>query len=662
MTLLLVPLLLAAGSAEPATAIADAAPVPGVPSLLASGIPPIPAELRERMTQYQNVRAASLLDVSEDGGAVLVATRFGNTTQLHVVSQPLGAREQITFFDEPVFRGRFSPRDPRTLFYLRDAGGSELNQLYRLDRRTGRSELLTDGKSRHESLVISPDGRRLAYSGTGRNGKDTDVYLAEAATPREARILVQGEGTFHPLDFSPDGQSLLVQKFRSASDSDLLLVDVATGARRQLTPAEGKGSVRAAAFAADGKGVWLVTDRFNDFDELTLLDLRRPEAPPRPITRTIRWNVEGIEVARDGSRVALTVNADGMSRLYLYDPRAGRLAPVDIPAGIVTGLAFPAKRSSGLFLALTTARSPSDVWRVDVGKRALVRWTRSEVGGLDPDRFVEPQLVRYPSSDGLTVPAFLYRPPSTFPGKRPAVVVWHGGPEGQSRPWFTPLIQYWAVERGFAVLLPNVRGSTGYGKAYLAMDDGPKRERALDDIGATLDFLASQPDVDPERIAVYGGSYGGYMVLASLAFHPGRIRAGVDAFGISSIPSFLEHTQAYRRDLRRAEYGDERVPEVRAVQERISPLAHADRIDALLFVQQGRNDPRVPQSEAEQIVQAVRAKGREVWYLLALDEGHGFAKKENRDQATLAAALFLERALAATPGAAGSGSAGPTSP
>jgi len=662
MLLPLLSLLLAADPAAPLTSVADALPVPGNPNLLQSGIPPIPPGLRERMNRYQNARSAALLDVAEDGGAVLVATRFGSTAQLHLVSQPLGMREQLTFFDEPVASGRLAPGASRTVFYLRDAGGSEFHQIYRLDRGTGRSELLTDGKSRHGSLVISHDGKRLAWSGTGRNGKDTDVYLADAAGSGQARLLVQGDGTFQPLDFSPDGGRLLVRQFRSATDSDLLVVDVANGERRLLTPSGGKASVGAAAFAADGKGVWLVTDRWSDFDELYRLDPEKPEAAPRSVTRTIRWNVERLDVARDGSRVALTVDADGASRLYVYEPRTGRLFPVDIPAGIVTGLAFPAKRTGVLFFGLTTARSPGDVFQLDIGRKKVVRWTRSEVGGLDVDSLVEPRLVRYPSSDGVVVPAFLYRPPRSFPGKRPAVVVWHGGPEGQARPGFAPLYQYLAVELGYAVLLPNVRGSDGYGKAYLAMDDGPKRERALDDIRATLDFLGEQPDVDKDRIAVYGGSYGGYMVLASLAFQPGRIRAGVDIVGISSIPTFLESTQAYRRDLRRAEYGDERIAEVRVVQERISPLNHAGDIDALLFVQQGRNDPRVPQSEAEQIVQSVRARGKDVWYLLALDEGHGFAKKANRDHAGLAAVLFLERALGATPGADGSGSRGPTSP
>jgi dipeptidyl aminopeptidase/acylaminoacyl peptidase len=351
-------------------------------------------------------------------------------------------------------------------------------------------------------------------------------------------------------------------------------------------------------------------------------------------------------VARDGSRIAFTVNQEGQSRLWLLDPRSGALEPVELPAGIVGKLAFPARRSGLLFISLVSGRAPADVFALDLATRRPTRWTRSEAGGLDTSRFSDAELVRWPSTDGVTVTGFLHRPPpQAFPGRRPVVIVWHGGPEGQSRPTFAPLYQFWATELGLAVLLPNVRGSAGYGKRFLGLDDGVLRERSLADVGATLDFVARDPGLDPARVGVYGGSYGGYLVLASLAFFPGRVRAGVDVVGISSIPSFLENTQAYRRDLRRAEYGDERDPAVRAVQERISPLFHADKLDAMLLVQQGRNDPRVPQSEAEQIVQALRAKGREVWYLLGMNEGHGFAKKENRDYATAATALFFQQKL-----------------
>jgi dipeptidyl aminopeptidase/acylaminoacyl peptidase len=644
MHLLALAVLLAAAPSE-----LDLAPLPGRPNLLALGAPEVPAALAARLEQYQNARSAVLFDVAPDANAVLVGTRFASTVQLHLVARPLGMREQLTFGQEPVRAARFAPGDPRSVYYLSDVGGGEYYQLYRLDRRSGRSELLTDGKSRHDALVVSRDGRRLAYAGTGRNGRDTDVYVAETASPREARRVVEAQGTFFPIEFSHDGSRLLVVQFRSIADADLILVDVSTGARRALLA--GKGSVRDAAFSADGRAVYVVTDRFSDANALVRVALGSPAAEPRPAAPGVAADVENVAVAPDG-RVAFTTNADGYSALHLLDPRTGKLSVTALPKGVADAIRFPVGRSDRLAVALALPTSPLDVHVVDLEAGRLERWTRSEVGGLDPASFVEPELVSYPSVGGVRVPAFLYR--KAGEGKRPVVVLWHGGPEAQFRPTFGPFVQFLATELGLAVLAPNVRGSDGYGKRYLAMDDGVRREEALTDIGATFDFVASRKDLDASRLAVYGGSYGGYMVLASMAFFGEKVRAGVDVVGISSLPTFLRSTAEYRRDLRRAEYGDERVPEVLAVQERISPLNHVEKLGAPLFVIQGRNDPRVPQSEAEQIVKAVRAKGKEVWYLLALDEGHGFQKKENRDVMTAAIALFLERQLLGDGAAGGS--------
>jgi dipeptidyl aminopeptidase/acylaminoacyl peptidase len=635
---ILVALLLAADSAVPGMQ-----PAPGVPSLLQSGVPEVPADLRARAGQYLDARAAALQDVSDDGSALLIATRFGSTNQLHVVEAPLGMRTQITFGNEPISRGRFAPGDPLTVWYLQDQGGAEFYQVYRLDRRTGRAELITDGKSRHGALTVSRDGKRIAFNGTGRNGKDTDVYLADASAPKAAKRVTQAEGTWTPLEFSPDGRQLLVTQERSIQDADLHLLDIASGQLRQVTPKEGKASVAEAHFAADGKGVYLITDRWSEFNQLYRI---APDGKQQPLAAEIKWDLENLAVSEDGSQVAIAANEDGRSRLYLVDPRTGRPRPVALPENAVIGaMGFPRKKPGLLALTFQTATQPTDAYQVDLRSGRVVRWTRSEVGGLDPSRFVDAQLVRYPAGGGAgTMPAFLYKPRGAA-GKLPVVIVWHGGPEGQSRPTFVPTWQLFAAELGLAVLLPNVRGSVGYGKAYLAADDGVKREQALSDIAATLDYIASQPDLDAARVGVYGGSYGGYMTLATVAFQPKRVRAAVDVVGISSLPSFLQNTQAYRRDLRRAEYGDERDPAVRAVQERISPLGSVEKIEAELFVVQGKNDPRVPQSEAEQIVQAVRKRGKDVWYLLGLNEGHGFQKKENRDYLTPAIALFWQQKL-----------------
>ena len=645
MLSLLLAALLAEAHLNIDSTVADLHPVRGNAALLASGIPDAAPEVRQRVLHYLHARSASLLDVTPDGGQLLIATRFGGTRQMHLVDHPRGDRYQLTFGEEPIGAARFVPGDPDSILFLQDAGGGEFFQIHKFDRRTGRSTRLSDGKSRHESLHLSRDGKTAAFSSTARNGKDTDVYVADAADIGHPRALVTDGGTWNPVEFSPDGKQLLVIHFRSVADADLSIVEVESGLRHQLTPKEGHASVRAARFSADGKAVYLVSNRWSDFESLYRLELDGAAAAPRPVAPGLRWDVEHLSVARDGSKLALTVNADGYSQLHLFDVASGKLQAQGLPAGIVGSLAFPDGRSDLLMLEMHGPRSPGDVFHLDLKSGELVRWTRSETGGLDLGSLIEPSLVRYPSTDGVQVPAFLYKAKVDAGVKQPVIVVWHGGPEGQSRPGFSPFAQMLATELGAAVLMPNVRGSDGYGKAYLSMDDGIKREASLADIGATFDWIATQPGLDPDRVAVYGGSYGGYMTLASVAFFPKRVRAGVDVVGISSLPTFLKTTQGYRRDLRRAEYGDERDPAVRAVQERISPLAKVGDIEAALFVQQGRNDPRVPQSEAEQLVRALRSRGRDVWYLLALDEGHGFKKKANSDYAAVATVMFLRSKL-----------------
>jgi len=362
------------------------------------------------------------------------------------------------------------------------------------------------------------------------------------------------------------------------------------------------------------------------------------------LTADIPWDVEGLAASRDGKQLAFITNEGGQSVVWLAPTRAPQARKrLALPDGVVGGVVFdPAGKR--LAVSLTTPRSPTDVWVVDLARPAVpVRWTTSEVGGLDPASFVAPELVKVPSFDGVAVPAWVYRAPRE--GRRPVVIAIHGGPEAQTRNSFTSTYQYWLRELGVSVIAPNVRGSTGYGRKYLQMDDGPKRMDAVKDIGALLDWIRTQPDLDAERVAVYGGSYGGFMVLASLVAYPERLRCGVDSVGISNFVTFLQNTEDYRKDLRRVEYGDERDPAMRTFLEEISPLNHVDRIVDPLLVVQGRNDPRVPMSEAEQIVASLRQRQAPVWYLLANDEGHGFRRKANRDFLTRAVTLFFEEHL-----------------
>jgi dipeptidyl aminopeptidase/acylaminoacyl peptidase len=337
--------------------------------------------------------------------------------------------------------------------------------------------------------------------------------------------------------------------------------------------------------------------------------------------------------------VAFTINQDGASRLYLLEGNAHR--ELKLPLGIVAGVEFS---PDGKDLGFTLARpdAPADAYSLRLADGSLTRWTYSEVGGLDPASFIVPARIQFSTFDGRQIPAYYYKPRTASSDHRAAVLVnIHGGPEGQYRPLFSGITQYQANEMGLAVIYPNVRGSAGYGKTYLQLDNAEKREDSVRDIGALLEWIRSQPELDASRVAVTGGSYGGYMVLASLVNFPDRIKAGIDIVGIANFITFMERTSPYRQDLRRAEYGDERKPEMRAVFERINPSNRADKIRSALLVAHGTNDPRVPFSEAQQIAEKVRAAGRPVWTVYADNEGHGFAKKDNRDYLTAVEVLFL---------------------
>jgi len=644
----------AAGSeATVAEAVAPATP-PGVIDdgvVRLDGTPEVPEELHARLQQFLETRSATVQEMADDGRSMLITTRFADTAQLHLVSTPMGARRQVTFSGEPVYGAAFYPNDDNAVLVHEDIGGSENYQLYRLDLRTGRRTRITDGRSRNIEFLFSRDGARLAYVSNARNGRDMDVWMSDGASVGE--LFLERSGDWHVVEFSRDGTRLLLQEFVSITDMRLFVVDVASRTVTRISPEGATGADRAAAFSGDGRTLYVVSDRGGEFAELyevPVADAARVSdlTTWRPLTRTIPWNVEDVALSPDGRTLAFSVNEDGISQLRLLDTRSRRVSSIEgLPRGVITGLRF-AREAPVVGFSISASGLSGDAFTYDLRARRTARWTQSEMGGLDPAIFVEPELVHFPSFDGRSIPAFYYRPrarPGHENERMPVVVSIHGGPEAQARPWFSPLVQYLAAEAGIAVIAPNVRGSDGYGTSYLALDDGRRREDSVRAIGALLDWVGARPELDPGRMAVYGGSYGGYMVLASLVHFGDRLRAGVDVVGIANFVTFLENTAAYRRDLRRVEYGDESDAEMRTFLTGISPVTHVDRIRSALFVAHGANDPRVPAAEAEQIVSAVRAGGHDVWYMLARNEGHGFLRKSNRDRFTELSAMFLERHL-----------------
>ena len=611
------------------------------PAIAVESVPVVPGELMQRLAQYQNTRAAVFRGWCPHGTGMLIATRFGDTAQLHRVYSAGGRREQVTFFREPC-NGVFLPSaQDGALLLTMSQGGSENDQVYLLDRQTGRASLLTDGKSRNLLGPARDDGARVVISNNSRNGRDTDLYLSEPRRPGSLKMLMQTTNEFWTAtDWSADGSKLLVNRYVSINESYPGLLDAASGEKTMFPIPGGKASYQNLKFARDGKSAYVTTDARGEFQELARLDLSSMQYDW--LTSDIPWDVESIEVDHHAGIVAFTVNEDGASSLYFLDPQPGsKPRKVDVPLGVIENLEF---NTNGQLLGFTLAQpnAPGEAYALRVSTGELTRWTFSEVGGLNSESFVVPTRIRFPSFDKREIPAFVYRPRGASAEKKaPVLINIHGGPESQSQPTFAGMDQFYVNELGIAVIYPNVRGSAGYGKTYLKLDNAEKREDSVRDIGALLDWIAKQPDLDSSRVAVIGGSYGGYMVLGSLVMHGERLKAGIDIVGIANFTTFLKNTSPYRQDLRRAEYGDERDPKMQEVFERISPANHPDKIRSALLVAHGRNDPRVPFSEAEQIAAKVRANGRDVWTVYADNEGHGFAKKPNRDYLTAVIAMFL---------------------
>jgi dipeptidyl aminopeptidase/acylaminoacyl peptidase len=616
-------------------------------NLVIEGIPEIPEPVVERLRQYQNTRSASLEGWHPAGQGIVISTRFGETRQIHWVAEPGGARRQLTFFAEPVGGSTVSP-DPEVNGFLfgKDVGGSEFYQIFFFDLATGESRMMTDGKSRNGGATWANDGKRFVFYTTRRNGRDWDLHIGEFDKPGASTPVLEKEGTWFPVEFSPDDSKLLVIRYVSANENYPHLLDLESGELTKLFTSDEPVSYSTAAFSRDGKGIYYSSDENSEFKRLRYHDLVTGKS--RILTADIPWDVSGLDLSDDGKHAAFTTNENGITQLYVKALPDWVDVPLpEIPIGQVYGLEFsPHGRTLGL--VLNTSQTPGDIFSLELASKKLVRWTHSEVGGLQADRFATPELIEYETFDNVegkprTIPAFYYKPRGD--GPHPVIISIHGGPEGQSRPYFSATVQYWVNELGVAVLTPNVRGSSGYGKSYLKLDNGFLREESVKDIGKLLDWIDTRPELDSERVGVYGGSYGGYMVLASMVHYNDRLRAGVDVVGISNFVTFLKNTKDYRRDLRRVEYGDERVPEMEAFLQQISPANQAEKITKPLFVVQGLNDPRVPVTESEQMVQEIRKNGGDVWYLMAKDEGHGFRKKRNSDYYQAAASLFLERYL-----------------
>tara|TARA_Y100000748_G_scaffold55505_1_gene43880 strand:- start:82 stop:2019 length:1938 start_codon:yes stop_codon:yes gene_type:complete len=617
-------------------------------NLILEDIPAIPQSIKENLLKFQNVRSAAFRGFNNNNNELFISTRFGNVSQLHLVKNPGAARNQITYFQEPIGSVTMHPTQSSIAFTM-DKGGTENAQIYLLDPETASSQMLTDGISRNGGPLWSNSGDQIAFQSTKRNGSSNDIWIMPIDAPQKSELILESlDGSWWgAADWTEDDDKVLVQNYISVADSKVYMVDLKTKTKTLILGKKDKPSVNSAlAFGEKDKGIFFITNQYGEFNQLAYFDFETSKVTV--ISKEISWDVDGFSISDNSKKAAFVVNENGYSSLYLMNPKSFALKKVTtMPIGLIGGMQF-SKDNKSLGLTLNTYQSPSDTYVLDLknnslGFGSLTRWTFSEVGGLDTSKFAKPELIEYESFDGRKIPAFIYAQKTDNP--QPVIISIHGGPEGQARPSFSSTYQLWMANLGAAVITPNVRGSDGYGKNYLSLDNGFKREDSVKDIGALLDWIETQPHLDSSRVAVYGGSYGGYMVLASAVHYSDRLKAAVDIVGISNFVTFLKNTKDYRRDLRRVEYGDERDPAMESFLQKISPNNNVDQIKVPMFVVQGENDPRVPVTEAEQIVQSLRENNKKVWYMNALNEGHGYRKKENRDIYQQAVILFLKENL-----------------
>jgi dipeptidyl aminopeptidase/acylaminoacyl peptidase len=622
-------------------------------NLVVDGLPPIPAEIAAKTAPYTEFKASGMLDWHPDRRELFARQRLRDTNQVHRVAEPGAAPEPLTDFADAIQGAEFPPGNADYFLFTQGSGGNEVHRIHRFDLATKAVTPLSPENERAGAPHFDRKGERIVFTTVSidRHNPDrvarTRLYIAEPLKPESARLVATFEGGgWVGFRFSPDGKRLAFLEYVSINETHVWAMEIASGTRRRVSaahPRDGPVAYGSLRFAPDGRGLFAASDRGSEFRRLVHIDLATGRE--RVLTGNLPHDVDDIEISEKAKRIAFVTNEAGAHVLRFLDLATRKELPRPaLVSGVISGLRW---RPDGgeIAFAHASARSPGDVFSYDLRAHRVTRWTNGNSASLNASEFAEPRMIRWKSFDGREITGLYYHPPAKFEGVRPVLISVHGGPESQARAGFIGRSNYLVNELGIALIYPNVRGSAGFGKTFLKLDNGRLREDSVKDLGALLDWIAIQPGLDAGRVLVTGGSYGGYMALAVATLFPERIAGTVSVVGISNFVTFLERTETYRRDLRRAEYGDERDPEMRAFLEFISPLNRAERIAKPLFIVQGRNDPRVPYTEAEQIVAALKNRGTPVWFLLAKDEGHGFAKKANADFQFFATVEFIRRTL-----------------
>lgn len=615
--------------------------------------------------QYLSIRSASSPTLSPDGKRLAYLTNVSGTSQVWMLDLPNGAPKQITDYDDNVSFVRWSPAG-NGLVFGKARGGDENTQFFWMSSDGSQiKELTNNPKVRHNFGDWSEDGAKIYYASNKRDRNFFDIYSMNVADGKEELIYRQ-DGNNDFAAASKNGSRIIISRSGTelSLDNNLYLVDAKTKKETLLTPHADASEFDDAEFLPDGDSIVLSANKDREFASLAQIENLRPDAQNKMfyVDKPANWDVQGIKVSPRGDLLAYTVNREGFSELYLRKIETGgkplisnlrfKSEAVKLPAqGVVGGLTF-SNDGGKLAFTFNSAKYNSDIWLYDLKTKTLTQATKSSRSDIPQDSFVEPQLIKYKTFDGRQIPAWYYKPERIIAkgenisiGIRPTqnlpvIVSVHGGPEGQERPGFNPLYQYY-LSRGYAILATNVRGSTGYGKTFTHLDDVRKREDSVKDLAYAVEWLKKSGGADPKRIAVMGGSYGGYMTMAAITLYPELWAAAVNTVGIVNWETFLKNTSGYRRRQREVEYGrlDKDIDFLR----KISPIAKVDKIKTPLFVIHGRNDPRVPYTEAEQIVKLLRDRGAIVEYKLFDDEGHGISKLKNRLELYPLVANFLDK-------------------
>lgn len=602
------------------------------------GVPPLSADLRKGVIPYRISRFAYLQDLHPLKKELLIHTQLGNTIQAYIVSMPGGMRRQVTFYDEPLNASLFDPQKGEFIIVQRDNNGDEFYQLYRHDLRTGSDVLLTDGgKSYNFNPVWNNKGNKLYYTSLTNSEATSNIYVVNPNDPASNHLISSLEGPNWSIQrISTDESKIILTVPENGSNTakSLWIYDSKTKTNKQLLSAKNSGYV--IGFTKDNNGIFMNSGQLKFYN---LTNQKFEQLTDLP------WGIRGAFLSPDGSKIAFTTNEAGNTKAYVFFTDKKKYEAIkNLPVGFVSGMKWWNDNQS-LFFQFSTSYANSDIYEWNCNTRKIIPWVVNETVGTDRSLIPAPQLIKWKSFDSLEISGFLYPASKKFHGKRPVIIDIHGGPVMQALPLYNSNTNYYTNELGVTVIFPNIRGSAGFGPGFTELDNGMKKENAVKDIGALLDWIAKQPGLDTSRVMVTGGSYGGYMTYRTAIEYNSRIRCAIEAFGISDLFSYKKSIDNAYREFFAQEFGDDSDRVIRDYFNRISPLRNANKITMPIFIVQGKNDPRIPYTESQQMVDAIKKNGGTVWYLLANDEGHGFYKQANEDYLFYASVEFIRKYL-----------------